>query len=127
MSEAVFDTSVLIDHLRNVGKATELIERVRDGLIIGYVSTLTEAELFAGKDSGDDKKRALLIELLNLFNKIEVDEGVARVGGEFRRKYGVSLSDAIIAATAFMVRCGLLTQNARDFRRIREIKTEQPY
>src|SRR5271155_605723 len=118
MKELVFDTSILIDHLRNVQKATELIEEVREGSIIGYISILTEAELFAGKDSEDNNKRALLIELLAIFNKIEVNEGIARLAGDFKRKYNITLADAIIGATSFMTRCKLITQNIKDFKKI---------
>ena len=127
MSELVFDTSILIDHLRNVDKATEIVEKVKEGSIVGYISILTEAELFAGKDSADSNKRALLVELLNIFNKIEVNEGIARLAGEFKRKYNISLADAIIAATSFMTRCKLITQNIKDFKKISEIASEKPY
>ncbi len=101
MNELVFDTDILVDHLRGTNKATELIEKVKEGSIIGYISILTEAELFAGKDSEDNNKRMLLTELLSLFNKIEVNEAIARLAGEFRRKYNITLADAIIAATAY--------------------------
>ncbi|MDE1762053.1 MAG: type II toxin-antitoxin system VapC family toxin [Candidatus Micrarchaeota archaeon] len=127
MSEVVVDTSVIVDHLRNIPKATALIEKIKEGSMVGYISVLTEAELFAGKDSGDQEKRTSLIELLSLFNKVEMTEGLARVAGDFRRKYGVPLSDAIIAATAFMVRCKVVTQNLKDFDRISEIRVEKPY
>jgi hypothetical protein len=127
MEELVFDTNILIDHLRGVGKATKLVENVREGLIVGYVSTLTEAELFAGKDSEDPEKRALLVELLGMFDKLGVDESIARVAGEFKRKYGVTLADAIIAATAFTIRSKLITQNMKDFKKITEIDVMKPY
>lgn len=127
MTELLFDTSILVDHLRGVAKATELVENVRNGRTIGYISILTEAELFAGKDSEAERKRALLVELLNLFNKIDVNQSIARVAGEFRRKYNVTLADAIIAATAFIVRCNVATQNIKDFKRIAEINAEKPY
>lgn len=127
MSELLFDTSILIDHLRQVPSATQLVNRVQEGTTVGYISILTEAELFAGKDAGDKEKMALLVELLSLFNKIDVNEGIARVAGEFRRKYSISLSDAIIGATAFMVRCKVVTQNLKDFGKIKEIESEKPY
>jgi hypothetical protein len=127
MSEAVFDTSILVDHLRDLAAATKIIECVKEGSIIGHISILTEAELFAGKDADDSNKRALLVELLNIFDKTDVNEGVARVAGEFRRKYNIALPDAIIAATAFMTRCKLLTKNLKDFKRIGEISAEEPY
>jgi predicted nucleic acid-binding protein len=127
MDEYTFDTDILIDHLRGISEATALINQVKEGTIVGYISTLTEAELFAGKDSEDVGKRAILTELLSLFNKVNVDEITARIAGEFKRKYDVELSDAIIAATAFMIRCRLLTRNIKDFVKIKEITAEKPY
>lgn len=127
MNELVFDTCILIDHLRGVNAATELIKEVKEGLTVGYVSILTEAELFAERDSEDKNNRALLVELLSLFNKIDVDETIARIAGEFKRKYDISLSDAIIAATAFTTRCKLLTQNVKDFKKVSDINVEKPY
>ncbi|MDE1855860.1 MAG: type II toxin-antitoxin system VapC family toxin [Candidatus Micrarchaeota archaeon] len=127
MSEIVVDTSIIIDHLRNVPKATAIIEKIMDGSIIGYISVLTEAELFAGRDSGKSEERTLLIELLSVFNKIDVNESIARIAGDIRRKYGTSISDAIIAATSLTVQSKLVTQDIRDFERIKEISAEKPY
>lgn len=127
MDELVFDTSILVDHLRGTRNATALIEKVKDGSIIGHISILTEAELFAGRDSEDSNRRAMLIELLSLFNKMDMNEVIARIAGEFRRKYGISLADAIIAATAFILRSRLITQNMKDFTKIKEIHAEKPY
>ncbi len=127
MTEIVFDTSVLIDHLRGVGKATALVEKVKGGAIIGYISIMTEAELFAGKDAEDGRKRALLEELLGLFSKIEVNEEIARMAGDFRRKYGTNIADGIIASTASSMHCKLLTKDIRDFKPIKEIVAEEPY
>ena len=127
MVELLFDTCVLVDHLRGVAEATKTVKMVKDGFIIGYISTLTEAELFAGKDSDDPRKRTMLIELLNIFEKLDVNESIARVAGEFKRKYGITLADAIIAATAFMLRCKVATQNIKDFKIVKEIDVEKPY
>ncbi|EQD63853.1 PIN domain protein [mine drainage metagenome] len=127
MDELVFDTSILVDHLRGVRNATALIEKVKEGLIVGHISILTEAELFAGRDSEDLNRRALLVELLSLFNKTDMNEVIARITGEFKRKYGISLADAIIAATAFILRSKLITQNMKDFTKIKEISVEKPY
>lgn len=127
MKELLFDTSILIDHLRGLSEAGKLIESVKEGKIVGHISTLTEAELFAGRDSEDVNKRVLLIELLDLFNKIDMNVTIARLAGDMKRKYGVSLADAIIAATSFMTRCKLVTQNTKDFKKIKEIESEKPY
>ena len=126
MSEAIFDTSILVDHLRGFEKAFNLIEKVRKGSIIGYVSMLTVAELFAGKQL-DDEKSIMLEDLLNLFNKINVDEQIAKSAGRFRRTYDVELADAIIGATASNLNCKVLTANFKDFEKIKEIQVERPY
>ncbi len=123
----VFDTTILVDHLRNFSRATDLIKKVRDKEISGYISTLTEAELFAGKDSADEKKRLLMSELISLFTKIDIDNEVAKKAGEFKRKYNVLLDDSIIAATAAVQKSKLWTKNFEDFKKIKEIDIEEPY
>jgi predicted nucleic acid-binding protein len=125
--KVVFDTTILIDHLRNVKQATELVRKVKDKEIIGYISTLTEAELFAWKDSGDEKKRLLLSELISLFIKIHIDNEISKKAGEFKRKYNVPLDDCIIAATAAIQNAKLWTKNLEDFQKIKEIEVEEPY
>jgi predicted nucleic acid-binding protein len=125
--KVVFDTTIIIDHLRNVKQATELVRKVKDKEIIGYVSTLTEAELFAGKDSANKKKRFLLSELISLFTKIHMDNEISKKAGEFKRKYNVSLDDCIIAATAAIQNAKLWTKNLEDFQKIKEIEVEKPY
>lgn len=123
----VYDTSILVDHLRNFKQATNTIMKARNGEIIGYISALSEAELFAGKDSADEKKRLLVSELISLFIKVNIDNDIARKAGEFRRKYNIPLSDCIIGATAAVNKLKLWTKNVEDFKPIKEIETEEPY
>jgi predicted nucleic acid-binding protein len=123
----VFDTSILVDHLRNFSQATVLIRKVRNEEVPGYISALTEAELFAGKDSTDEKKRLLLSELISIFTKIEIDNDIAKKAGEFKRKYNVLLDDCIIAATAAIQKSKLWTKNLEEFKKIKEIEVEEPY
>ncbi|MDE1854717.1 MAG: type II toxin-antitoxin system VapC family toxin [Candidatus Micrarchaeota archaeon] len=127
MSEAVFDTNILVDHLNNSKEATALVKQVEDGLLSGYVSTITLAELFSGKEADDPVKRKIWSDLLDLFTKIEVSEDIAKSAGEMRRRHRVNLADALIAATASSLRCKLFTQNIRDFEGIVEITAEKPY
>ncbi len=128
MADVVFDTSIIIDHLRDFKEATKLLEQVKNGFVSGYVSTLTLAELFSGRDAENPSKRRLWEETLNLFTKIEVSEDIAKAAGEIRRRHNtVSLSDAVIAATALSLHCKLLTQDIKDFSGIAEIVAEKPY
>lgn len=127
MNEILFDTNILIDHLRGVDAASELLSKVEKGEITGYISVITEAELYAGKDTEQESKRKELSELLYLFIKVEVDSVIAQASGDFKRKYKILLPDAIIAATAFNLHYKLITQNLKDFEKIKEISSEKPY
>lgn len=127
MSEIVFDTSILVDHLRGVGKATELVENVRRRMYVGYISTVTEAELFSGKDVENVTRKLFLEDLLDLFSVVDVNREIARTAGEFRRKYGTNLADGIIASTAKALRCKLATKDIKDFKPIKEILIIEPY
>ncbi len=125
--QVVFDTDILIDHLRGIESAKKLIEKTRAGEIKAYVSAITEAELLAGKECEKEEKRANILELIKLFTKIDVNNPVAQKSGEFRRLYNIPIQDCIIAATCFNLKCKLWTRNKKDFNKIREIVVESPY
>ena len=120
----MFDTNILIDHLQGVAKASELLGKAKEGKI-GYISTITEAELFAGEIRDDDIK--ILEEMLSLFWKVELSSGIARTAGLIKRQYGLKLADAAIAATALVSGCTLLTRNISDFKRVNGLELEKPY
>lgn len=123
----VIDSDILIDHLRGFETAENTIIKVRNKEVIGYISSVTEAELFAGEDVKLEKRKQELNEIINLFTKIILNNEIAQKAGEFRRNYGVEIPDAIIAATAFYQKCKVLTKNKKDFEKIKEIEIENPY
>ncbi|MBI3412721.1 MAG: type II toxin-antitoxin system VapC family toxin [Candidatus Aenigmarchaeota archaeon] len=123
----VVDTDVLVDHLRGFEPAKKILRQIGDREIIGYISSVTEAELFAGKEAVSADRRNELNELIKLFEKIILDNEIAQKSGEFRRNYGVEIPDAIIAATAFYKGSKVLTKNKKDFEKIREVVIEEPY
>ncbi len=128
MSEKiVFDTMILIDHLRGFSPAKEKIRLVEKKSIIGCISVLSEAELLAGEGSKSQTERNEIMQLIEIFQKIAVDSEVAQKAGELKREYKYPLDDCIIAATAFHENCKLWTKNRKDFEKIKEIKVEEPY
>jgi len=127
MTSVVFDTSILIDFLRRKEKAKDILSKLESEELTGFISAITEAELYAGKESSNMKKRDAIVKLITLFKRIDVDSNIAKTAGEFRRDYNSSLLDCIIAATAFQQNCKLWTKNKRDFERIKEIEVEEPY
>ena len=75
------------------------------------------AELYAGVREGAE--RAALDAFIRAFEIVSVDEEVSIRGGLYRRDYGKShhtgLADAIIAATAGIKQCALVTLNKKHF------------
>lgn len=104
MAELLVDTDVLIDHLRGA-------RAFQPGDVHVSYSTVTRAELFAGRASEEGAVRRLL----DPFRELTVDRDVAELGGRLRREHGVRLADALIAATALRHELELLTRNVRAF------------
>jgi len=123
----VFDTSILVDCLRNHRNAVEAVNRVAKKEIHGVVSVITEAELYAGKDCRVSSGIAAVAGLISLFTKITLNNDIAQKAGEFRRNFDVEIPDAIIAATAFSEDAKVWTRNLEDFKPIEEIEAEDPY
>lgn len=125
--KAVFDTSIIIDHMRNIEGAKNVVNKMESMEIDGIISVLTVSELFAGQECNDAEKKGRVSNLLKTFRNINVSCEIAEKAGDFARKYKVHLSDCIIAATAFHENCVLWTKNSKDFKKIKEICAEEPY
>lgn len=110
----LLDTDVLIEYLRGREEAMEYLEGLDSELL---VSAITVAELFVG--ARDEEEELSLDRFLSAFTVLPVTEGVARLGGLFRRDYGrshgTSLADALIAATAEESGARFVTFNERHF------------
>lgn len=116
MTDALIDTSVLIDHLRGRPEAQQVLEkRRRRGLLHG--SEITRLEVLAGMRRPEtDATNALLSALV----WHPVTEAVANVAGELGRTWlprnrGIDAADLAIAATAQLLGADLLTCNIRHF------------
>lgn len=107
------DTDILIDFLRQKKQALDLLEQASRFSDL-YCSVITIAELLAGMRSSEQKATENLI---SGFNVIPVTELIARKGGELRNGVAsrVLLPDCLIAATALIEDCLLLTGNIKDY------------
>lgn len=111
--DAVVDTDVIIDHLRGH-------RRLQAGGVIAY-STVTRCELFSGLDDS-----AAIRILLDPMVEVEVDRGVAETGGALRRAHGLTVPDALVAATAMGLGVPLITRNTRHFRGVPGLEITAP-
>jgi predicted nucleic acid-binding protein len=109
----LLDIDVLVEYLRGRPRAIEYLEGLTSDLCISVISV---AELFAGV-RGDEERS--LKQFLLAFAVLPVTEKVAQLGGlyrrDFRPSHGISLADALIAATAEENDAGLVTFNRRHF------------
>jgi hypothetical protein len=118
----LFDTSVLIAHLRGDRRATDLLLSMPT--LDRMASVLARVEVEGGMRSGERVSVAGLMDGLRL---LQVTDAIARRAGEHLRRYrrshtGIDLVDYVIAATAEAYDVPLLTLNTRHFPMFRDLK-----
>ena len=113
----LLDTSVLIDVLRLRKQRREwLAQLVRDGHTLS-TTTLNIAELYAGMRPGEEAKTEALLAGLEAY---ELNGAAASLAGKLKGVWAhkgrtLTLSDAIVAATAIERGCALVTDSRKDF------------
>lgn len=118
----LFDTSVLIAHLRGDARATELLLSLPS--IDRMASVLARVEIEGGMRSGERMSVAGLMDGLRL---LSVTDAIARRAGEHLRQYrrshtGIDLVDYLVAATAEAYDVPLLTLNVRHFPMFKDLR-----
>ena len=115
-SRYLLDTGVLIRQMRGRKSVLRLVRGItRLGRIA--ISPVTHLELYAGLRTHEEYAAR---KLLSRFQTIPVDEDIGRRAGWLIRQQRtkgcmLSISDAIIAATALRHSLTLVTFNSRDF------------
>jgi len=108
--KAVFDTNILIDHLRDVAAASDELQRY--GPEDKSISLITWIEVLAGAKPANE---AVTHALLDEFHVLSVTEEIAEPSAVIRRDSRIKLPDAIIWATAQVSGQVLVTRNTRDY------------
>ena len=124
----VVDTDIIIDLLRGVPQAKEFFNKIKTREYIAYYSSIVEAEIFSGQSAGTPEEQKIIENLLELMTRLDINGTVARKAGEFRRKYGCSIPDALIAGTAVINNIHTIaTRNKKHFDLIKDVKVFVPY
>ena len=123
---AVVDTSVLVDHLRGHGPATNVLTNALAERRI-VASVMTKVEVMAGIREGS---KAPTKALLKVINWIPVSEEIADMAGDFAQRFagahsGIDPVDYVIAATVASLDAELWTRNVRHFPMFPELQA--PY
>ena len=128
--KVVFDTNIIIDHLKGLPEAREQLRNIEKGVFEGFVSTITIMELLSAPRIPEQRYEAIR-NLLEAFEHAPVDKKVATVAGKLLSKYrashGMDPLDALIAATALVNEAILFTLNKKHFRFIEGLVSMNPY
>ncbi len=127
--KVILDTKPLIK-LFAQEEGWNAIQRILSKIEIGEIEaainviTLTEIyyKYFQEKRPDLAKERIQAIRYAICLKKLEINEEIAVKAGEFRGKYGISIADALIAATAYFEGAVVISDDP-DYKKILEIKT----
>ncbi len=120
--KTVFDSTVLIAHLRGEPRATNLLlDTPSDDRI---ASVMSRVEIEGGMRSAE---RADVASLFSVLRLAPVTDAVAARAGEHLRKYrrshqGIDIVDFVIGATAEIYEAQLATLNVRHFPMFRGLR-----
>ncbi len=124
MAGFLIDTDVLIDISRGNADAADFLDALNGEIFIGRVSAM---ELIAG--ARDRRDQEVIEKFIALFDVKELSE---RIGQEAHRElkqysksHGLTLADALIAATAKDQDLELVSKNEKHFRPIKGLKFQK--
>lgn len=108
LSAVLFGSNILIDCLRGVPQARQMLQENTSG----HICPITWMEVMVGTTPETDRAaRALLA----FFRMLPLDQRIYEQAVTLRRKYRLKLPDALIYATARVYKLTLLTRNSKDF------------
>ncbi|MBI2338279.1 type II toxin-antitoxin system VapC family toxin [Candidatus Daviesbacteria bacterium] len=117
----VVDSSIIIDYLRGGKKWDDFISAVeaeQDARL--FLPTIVIFELFSGTSTKSNKKLREMIYFISQFERIDLNEQIARLAGELSRDAGhrIQAPDYIIAASALHINASVVTLNQKHFAQI---------
>lgn len=127
MNNFVLDTDIFIDFLRGFEKSKKFFEELNKESSVFYFSAITETELISGKECDKIERKAEILNILANFNKVLVSNEIAVKAGDFSRVHSIETADAVIAATAFIMKADLITRDVEDYKNVKEITLKVPY
>lgn len=117
MTKVLIDTDVWIDFLKKKDYAIELVTKLAEQTQI-FTSILTITELRAGMTLEQAEKYMPIFYAHTEI--VGISKEIAEMSGKFLKEYsslGISLGtvDVIIASSAILEKCQLVTRNIKDF------------
>jgi predicted nucleic acid-binding protein len=120
----LFDTDVLIDISRGSSAAADFVDDLNDDISIARISAM---ELIIGARDRHDQN--VIERFISLFQLIELSEAVGQEAyaqaKRYSKSHGLTVADALIAATATTNDLTLVTRNEKHFRPIRGLRFQR--
>lgn len=125
MADFLVDTDVLIDISRGSSDAADFVDALPGEVFIGRVSAM---ELIVGARNKRDQ--TVIEKFIGLYQIKELSDSIGKDAYRQLRKlaksHGLTLGDALIAATAIESDLVLVSRNEKHFRPIRGLKFSKP-
>jgi toxin FitB len=109
-SEALLDSNIII-YLSKRELSVYFLDRFKSV----FISVITYMEVL-GYNFTDSREMDFVNELISIFDVRFIDQKIADVVIDIRKKYQIKLPDAIIAGTALVDGLCLVTRNIEDFK-----------
>lgn len=121
--KVVVDTNIIIDYLRGGTKWEDFIDSAEKDMEL-FLPTIAIFELFSGESTKNPRKLQDMIDFVGQFQKIALDEDIAKRAGELFRdiKIKIQVPDYIIAASAINLDGLVLTLNKKHFQEIPNLR-----
>ena len=126
MKRHLLDTNILIYYLADTipqGSVNEIEDMLSSSF---RISIITKIE-FLGWKKHTPEGYAMAEDFIRSAEVYPLTDTIADCAIHLRRTYGVKLPDAVIAATAMVHGCVLVTRNERDFSGICSLEIANPF
>ena len=128
-NRVLLDSDVLIDLARGDGRAIDLVDGIISRGERPSISIITEMELFLGARSKAEERS--VGQLVRRFEVVLISEMISvrarNLTVRYARSHGLTIPDALIAATTIAARALLLTRNVRHYSFIPQLQVRLPY
>jgi predicted nucleic acid-binding protein len=120
MAAFLIATDVLIDISRGNSNAADFVDALQGDILIGRISAM---ELIIGARNKRDQK--VIEKFISLYSIQELSDAIGHNAlqslKQYSKSHGLTLADALIAATAMVNDLTLVSRNEKHFRPIKEL------
>lgn len=124
MKKIFIDTDIIISYTKGYAIfLKELIKEQKNREVELFVNPVVIAEFFTDKRLNNEKKYRLAEEFFHNFTVLPINKQIGIIAGKLlRNNVTVAIGDAIIAATCLENKIELITNNTKDFKKVKGLQ-----